>query len=138
MTGIDAVTADGRQVHADATKNADLYWAARGAGPGFPALVTRFYLRTHPQTPVMMQDTWTFPVQAAEPLLAWLHEILPGLDRPVEPVVAATRRGPRMEFRPTELSSSRLPASHGARDIRSPLPRCPRFRENCAGKSRGW
>ena len=91
VTGIDAVTADGRQVHADATENADLYWAARGAGPGFPALVTRFYLRTHPQPPVMMQDTWTFPVEAAGPLLAWLHDILPGLDRTVEPVVAATR-----------------------------------------------
>jgi FAD/FMN-containing dehydrogenase len=91
VVGIDAVTADGRRVHADATENAGLYWAARGAGPGFPALVTRFYLRTYPQPPVMMQDTWTFPVQAAEPLLAWLHEILPGLDRTVEPVVAATR-----------------------------------------------
>ena len=81
VVGIDAVTADGRRVHADADENADLYWAARGAGPGFPALVTRFYLRTYPQPPVMMQDTWTFPVQAAGPLLAWLHEILPGLDR---------------------------------------------------------
>ena len=91
VIGIDAVTADGRQVHADADENADLYWAARGAGPGFPALVTRFYLRTHPQPPVMMQDTWTFPVEAAGPLLAWLHDILPGLDRTVEPVVAATR-----------------------------------------------
>ena len=30
-------------------------------------------------------------MQAAGPLLAWLHEILPGLDRTVEPVVAATR-----------------------------------------------
>ena len=91
VAGIDAVTADGRLVHADAAENADLYWAARGAGPGFPALVTRFYLRTYPQPPVMMQDTWTFPVDAAGPLLAWLHEILPGLDRTVEPVVAATR-----------------------------------------------
>ena len=91
VVGIDAVTADGRRVHADADENADLYWAARGAGPGFPALVTTFYLRTHPQPLVMMQDTWTFPVQATGPLLAWLHEILPGLDRTVEPVVAATR-----------------------------------------------
>ena len=91
VLGIDAVTADGRRVHADATENAGLYWAARGAGPGFPALVTRFYLRTYPQPPVMLQDTWTFPLGAAAPLLAWLHEILPGLDRTVEPVVVATR-----------------------------------------------
>jgi FAD/FMN-containing dehydrogenase len=91
VVGIDAVTADGRLVHADQTENADLYWAARGAGPGFPALVTWFYLRTYPKPPVMVQDTWTFPLESAGPLLDWLHEILPGLHRSVEPVVAATR-----------------------------------------------
>ena len=91
VLGIDAVTADGRLVHADETENADLYWAARGAGPGFPALVTRFYLRTHPKPPVMVQDTWTFRLDETGPLLAWLHEILPGLHMSVEPVVAATR-----------------------------------------------
>ena len=30
------------------TQNADLYWAARGAGPGFFGVVTRFHLRTLP------------------------------------------------------------------------------------------
>ena len=33
----------------------------------------------------MMQDTWTFPVEAAGPLLAWLHEILPGWTGPWSP-----------------------------------------------------
>ena len=32
---IDVVTADGELVHADERENADLLWAARGAGPGF-------------------------------------------------------------------------------------------------------
>jgi FAD/FMN-containing dehydrogenase len=91
VVAIDAVTADGGLVHADADENADLYWAARGAGPGFPALVTTFYLRTYPQPPVMLQDTWTFRLEDAPPLLAWLHEVLPALDVTVEPVLAATR-----------------------------------------------
>jgi FAD/FMN-containing dehydrogenase len=91
VVGIDAITADGRQVHADDQENAELYWAARGAGPGFPALVTTFYLRTYPQPAVMLQDTWTFRLDDAAPLLAWLHEILPALDVTVEPVLAATR-----------------------------------------------
>jgi FAD/FMN-containing dehydrogenase len=91
VVAIDAVTADGQPVHADAEENADLYWAARGAGPGFPALVTTFYLRTYPEPRVMLQDTWTFRLGDAGPLLAWLHEILPALDVTVEPVVAATR-----------------------------------------------
>ena len=35
VLAVDVVTADGELVHADADENADLYWAARGAGPGF-------------------------------------------------------------------------------------------------------
>ncbi|HTY71612.1 MAG TPA: FAD-binding oxidoreductase [Actinomycetes bacterium] len=91
VVAIDVVTADGELVRADAAQNSDLYWAARGAGPGFPGLVARFHLQTYPAYPLMWQDTWTFRLEDAVPLLTWLHEVLPTLDRRVEPVVAATR-----------------------------------------------
>jgi FAD/FMN-containing dehydrogenase len=91
VVGIDVVTADGELVHADAGHNADLLWAARGAGPGFPGVITRFYLQTYPRPAVMLHDTWTFRLEDGPALLAWLHEILPTLDPTVEPVVAATR-----------------------------------------------
>jgi len=39
----------------------------------------------------MWHDTWTFRLDDAAELLGWLHDVLPGLDRRVEPVVAATR-----------------------------------------------
>lgn len=91
VVGVDVVTADGVLVHADADQNPDLYWAARGAGPGFPGLVARFHLQTYPAPAVMWQDTWTFRLQDAEELLRWLHDLLPHLDPRVEPVVAATR-----------------------------------------------
>ena len=45
---IDVVTADGELVRASEDENADLFWAARGAGPGFFGVVTRFHLRTLP------------------------------------------------------------------------------------------
>ena len=35
VTAVDVVTADGELVRADAEQHPDLYWAARGAGPGF-------------------------------------------------------------------------------------------------------
>lgn len=35
VIGLDVITADGAQIHCDADNHADLYWAARGAGPGF-------------------------------------------------------------------------------------------------------
>jgi FAD/FMN-containing dehydrogenase len=92
VVGIDVVTAEGELVHADADAHADLFWAARGAGPFFPGVVTRFHLRTHPALP-MFHDTWRFPLELLEPLLHWLHELLPTLDVAIEPVVAATRLG---------------------------------------------
>jgi FAD/FMN-containing dehydrogenase len=92
VLAVDVVTAEGELVHADADHHADLFWAARGAGPYFPGVVTRFHLRTHPALP-MFHDTWRFPLDALEPLLHWLHELMPALDPAVEPVVAATRLG---------------------------------------------
>ena len=49
VEAVDVVTATGELVRASATENADLYWAARGAGPGFFGVVTRFHLRTLPR-----------------------------------------------------------------------------------------
>ena len=91
VTGVDVVTADGTLVRADAGQNPDLLWAARGAGPGFPGVITRFFLRTYQAPRAMWHDTWTFRLDDAVELLTWLHDVLPGLDRRVEPVVAATR-----------------------------------------------
>ena len=91
VVGLDVVTADGRLVRADATENPDLLWAARGAGPGFPGVVTRFHLQTYEAPRVMWHDTWTFRLDDTVELLTWLHGVLPELDRRVEPVVAATR-----------------------------------------------
>ena len=91
VLAVDVVTAAGTRVRADADQNPDLYWAARGAGPGFPGVVTRFHLRTFPAAAQLWHDTWTFRLDDAEALLAWLHDLLPTLDRRVEPVLAATR-----------------------------------------------
>jgi FAD/FMN-containing dehydrogenase len=91
VVGLDVVTAAGELVRADPDQNQDLYWAARGAGPGFPGVVTRFHLQTYPLPAVMWHDTWSFRLDDAEALVHWLHDVLPGLDRRVEPVIAATR-----------------------------------------------
>jgi FAD/FMN-containing dehydrogenase len=90
VVAIDVITADGKLVHADENEHSDLLWAARGAGPGFFGVVTRFYLRTY-RKPQMAHDTWTFALDDLEPLLDWMHALLPRLERVVEPVIAATR-----------------------------------------------
>lgn len=91
VVAVDVVTADGALVRADATTNNDLYWAARGAGPGFPGIVTAFHLQTYEAAPVMWHDTRAYDPADAATLLTWMHELLPTLDRRVEPVIAATR-----------------------------------------------
>jgi FAD/FMN-containing dehydrogenase len=91
VVGIDVVTADGELVHASEEENADLLWAARGGGPGFFGAITRFHLRTHPRPAAPTLDSWVFALEDLEPLLDWLHAVLPTLPATVEPVVAATR-----------------------------------------------
>lgn len=91
VLAVDVVTADGELVHCDEHENADLLWAARGAGGGFPGIVVRFHLRTHPKPRHFVHDTWTFALGDAPELLAWMHDVLPTLESVVEPVIAATR-----------------------------------------------
>jgi FAD/FMN-containing dehydrogenase len=75
VTGIDAVTANGELVHADESQNPDLLWAARGAGPGFFAAVTRFYLKIYPRMRVTMNSTYVWPASAARDVYGFVHEI---------------------------------------------------------------
>lgn len=91
VVAIDVVTADGELVHASEEENSDLLWAARGGGPGFFGAIVRFHLRTYPQPAAPTHDCWVFRLEDLEPLLEWLHEVLPTLEATVEPVVAATR-----------------------------------------------
>ncbi len=46
LTGATLVTADGKSVECDATRNADLFWALRGAGNGNFGVVTELRFRT--------------------------------------------------------------------------------------------
>ncbi len=75
IVGIDVVKANGELIHANKDQNADLYWAARGAGPGFFGLITCFHLQTSPSKKYMMASTILFPNTLAQPLLKWLQEM---------------------------------------------------------------
>lgn len=51
------VTATGAVVRASERRNADLFWALRGAGAGF-GIVTRLWLRTHPEPGSVVQYSY--------------------------------------------------------------------------------
>jgi FAD/FMN-containing dehydrogenase len=70
VEAIDLVTADGRQVRADAGTEPDLFWALRGGGGSF-GVVTAIELRLFPVTEVYAGLLW-WPMDAATPVLhAW-------------------------------------------------------------------
>ncbi len=91
VTGIDVVTADGELVHADATQHSDLYWAARGAGPGFFGAVTRFHLALRPRPKVMMNSVYHYPIEVMDEVYTWAAAIRPQLPRIMEPLVFMRR-----------------------------------------------
>ncbi len=68
VLGVDVVTAAGELVHADAEQNADLFWAARGSGPAFFGVVTRFHLRVHPMPAAFTHTTYAFPIECFDEL----------------------------------------------------------------------
>ena len=122
IDAIDVVTADGELVHATETDRADLLWAARGAGPGFFGLVTAFHLRVHPLPPVFVHTTYVFPTDCFDELITWAHEVLPTLERGVEPVIVGVRiPGPAVLMHTTAMCSSMEEAQRWM----APLETCP-------------
>jgi hypothetical protein len=74
LLGAEIVLADGRLVTADASQNADLFWALRGGGGNFGA-VTSMRLRLHPIGEILA-GVILFPWSEAESVLRGHAEIL--------------------------------------------------------------
>lgn len=72
VVAIDVVTAEGELVRADETQNSDLFWLARGIGPGFCGIITRFHLRTRPVQRGMAMSMQAYPVSRYAEVLDWL------------------------------------------------------------------
>jgi FAD/FMN-containing dehydrogenase len=81
---IDVVTAAGDMVRADESTNADLFWAARGAGPGFFGAVARFHLRLHRRPGHVANGVYLYPIECLEEVFTWLGEIGPRVARTME------------------------------------------------------
>lgn len=91
IEAIDVVTADGTLVRADEKQNPDLLWAARGAGPGFFGVVTRFHLRTMQRPRVIAQSTYVYPLDFYDEVMRWVYGIHADLASSVELVVVGGR-----------------------------------------------
>ena len=115
VVAIDVVTADGELVRASEDENADLFWAARGAGPGFFGVVTRFHLRTLPKPEHLGLTVQAFALADFDEVMTWLHDTHHLVEDTVE-IVALTKTDPTISPDPVLLVT-------GARAGRRPTPR---------------
>ncbi|WP_046727772.1 FAD-binding oxidoreductase [Streptomyces humi] len=96
IVAIDVVTADGELVRANETEHSDLFWAARGAGPGFFGVVTRFHLRTRPLPKHLAHTVHGYPLGLFDEVMTWLHDIHHTVGDLVE-IVALTQTPPDLD-----------------------------------------
>jgi FAD/FMN-containing dehydrogenase len=74
VTSVEIVDADGNVITADDRQHADLFWAARGAGPGFPGIVTRWHLRLHSLPKAIHTTTVCFALEDTEVAMEWIMQ----------------------------------------------------------------
>jgi FAD/FMN-containing dehydrogenase len=72
VAAIELVTAAGELLLASEEKNPDLFWAARGGGPGFFAAAVAYHLRLHPLPPAAFAWSAQFAAESAPALADWL------------------------------------------------------------------
>ena len=91
VRAIDVVTADGEMWRADDKQSADLFWAARGSGPGFFGVVTRFHLALHPRPKAFLKSDYVYPIEVYDEVLRFVREVQPQLSRSMECLVFTRR-----------------------------------------------
>lgn len=99
VSAIEVVTADGESRRADDGQNTDLLWAARGAGPGFFGIVTRYHLQLQPLPAAVRTSTFVFPMASATRAARWAAEASAAMPRSVELLISLAGAPPEVADR---------------------------------------
>ena len=83
----DVVLAGGRKVTASAASHPDLFWAVRGAGPGFFGVVTAMELLLYPLPRAIRTSMYITPLDKLHTVFASLDELNEAKDERVEILV---------------------------------------------------
>src|SRR5919202_6813170 len=84
LLSLDVVTADGNLVTATETENAELFWAARGSGPGFFGVATKYRLRLYLLPKAITTSTLMYPLEQLPQVVEWATDTVNTLSRNVE------------------------------------------------------
>ncbi len=124
VEAIDVVSADGELVRADAETHPDLFWAARGSGPGFFGAVARFHLRLYPQPRHVANAVYLYPLECLEEVFGWLQEIGPRVAREVE-LMAIVHRDHEGELEIAVTGPALVDTAEQAAEALALLETCP-------------
>ena len=105
LLSADVVTADGSQVHASETENADLFWGLRGGGGNF-GVVTRFEFQLHPVGPEVLSGLIVFPFDQAKSVLTQFARFTEKMPDELN-VWMVTRKAPPLPFLPETVAWQR-------------------------------
>jgi len=75
VVGVEVVTAEGELIHASEHDHADLYWAARGAGPGFFGVITAYHVKLYPLPGAIRTSTLIFSIEDAPRVADWFVDV---------------------------------------------------------------
>jgi FAD/FMN-containing dehydrogenase len=84
LLSLDIGTADGNLVTASETENTELLWAARGAGPGFFGVATKYRLRLYPLPKAITTSTLTYKLERLPEVVEWATQTVNTLPANVE------------------------------------------------------
>lgn len=127
VIGLDIVTAGGELIHASATENPDLFWAARGSGGGFFGVVVRFHLRLYPKPKYCGMAGQVFDIKHLETVFNWAYEVGPEVSPAVEFQLLMSRKtmtvfGPGIEVFAPIFADTRDELEHAQAFLRhSPI-----------------
>lgn len=75
ILGARVLDADGQLLDIDQRREPDLFWALRGAGPGFRGVVLAYRLKLFDLPRAVMSSIYVFPVESAPEVVAWSKSI---------------------------------------------------------------
>ncbi|KAI9926163.1 hypothetical protein ASPWEDRAFT_174886 [Aspergillus wentii DTO 134E9] len=90
LEAVEVITAQGELLLCNAQQNEDLYWAARGGGPAFPGIVTKFHLqlRSAPAEGIRSSG-YIYPRSLYRTAFEWVLSLIRESDHNTEVVMVA-------------------------------------------------
>lgn len=101
LLSAEVITADGRQLNASESENADLFWGLRGGGGNF-GVVTRFDFQLHPVGPEVLSGLIVFPFEQAKSVISQFVRFTETMPEELN-VWMVTRKAPPLPFLPAEV-----------------------------------